>query len=650
MTEFDKNERISEIENRLAELPTGTLTYKTIKGKKQPYLQRTVNGKSISYYIKLENRKEILMEIEERNALADELSRLKKYEQRMMEILSRQPRMKAKYGIGYQDFNDLQESGALYIDKTPFIAEWWESTDALTLITRPRRFGKTLLLSTVDRFFSSNYSNQEVLFKGLAIWKNPKLRKYMGRQPVLFFSFASVKGAKFEDSIWSICSILRGLFDEFSYLSDNPLYSIYREGLLAHDRKYVMNAIAILCEAIYEKCGEKPIVLLDEYDTPIQEAFISGYWDEMMNFMRGFFNASFKSNKYLGKTLLTGIARVSKESLFSDMNNLSVYTVLSEKYAAYFGFTEQEVDDILDFSSIEEKQKVKDFYDGFVFGKINRMFNPWSILCYARERLFKCYWVNTGGTSLLSKLILQGDNSLKLDIETLLKGGSIHKSINENVTFDELYNVSEMIWPLLLCTGYLKAENVKYNLMTEADFKITNHETLLLFRYLVENWFGKINAEYNDFCKYLLVDDVGGMEEFINYIALDMVSFFDVGRRPSEKEPERFYHGLTLGMIVTLKDKYNITSNRESGRGRYDIMLRPLEESLPAIIIEFKVFDPQNEQLLEETATKALEQIIEKEYAKELIASGISETRIRLYGFGFRGKEVAVKGWNYKAQ
>ncbi len=643
MTEFDKNTRISEIENRLSQLPQGTLTYKTIKGKKQPYLQRTENGKSVSYYIKLENREQILMEIEERNELLDELSHLKKYHYKIAEILSRQPRMKVEYGIGYQDFAQLIESEALYIDKTDFIEEWWESKDPITLITRPRRFGKTLMLSTVDYFFSSSYANQKKLFAGLKVWKNKDLRKQMGDHQVVFFSFGSVKGERFEDSVWTICNILWRVYDDFSYLSDNPIYCKYKEGVANNDSRYVEDAIVMLCKAIYDYCGQMPLVLLDEYDTPIQEAFLSGYWDEMISFIRRFFNASFKTNNYLGKTLMTGIARISKESLFSDLNNLSVYTVTSDKYAKYFGFTEQEVDDILDFGSIEEKQKVKDFYDGFSFGGEKSIFNPWSILCYARERLFKCFWIHTGGTSLISKLILQGDNNLKLDIEALLRGESIHKKIDENITFDELYKVSETIWPLLLCTGYLKAENIKYELDVECDLSVTNQETVLLFRDMVEKWFGQVNTEYNNFCKYLLEDDVEGMEEFVNYVALSMVSFFDVGKRPSEMEPERFYHGLVLGMMVTLRDRYSITSNRESGRGRYDIMLCPLEENLPAIIIEFKVFNPKKEQSLEETAENALSQIIDKNYEQKLVDHGIPEDRIRMYGFGFRGKEVVVR-------
>ena len=651
MTGEDRDNRINEIEARLSELPKGTLTYKNIKGKKQPYLQKTEGGKSVSYYIKVNEREKILMELEERRALQNELSLLRTYEAEIAAIMKRQPRIRKTPALGYQYFTDFYEVDGLYIDKTDFIREWWEAKDAITLITRPRRFGKTLMLSTVECFFSKKYANQGVLFEGLQIWNEVSYRKLQGTMPVIFMTLAAVKGKDFDNSMMSIFRFLYQVFDENNYLEnsdklDDKHKEIYREymgAIIRRDYLYVAKALSVLCELLYLHHGINPIILLDEYDTPLQEAYLGGYWDEMIHFMRDFFNSTFKTNKYLGKALLTGITRVAKESLFSDLNNISIYTTTSKKYAQYFGFTEQEVDDILDFTNSSQKQKVKEFYDGFVFGDIKNMYNPWSILCYAREQLFKCYWIDTGGYDLLSRLIIQGDNELKLDLETLLKGDKIHKVINENVTFDELDSSSEMVWPLFLCTGYLKAENVVYNLDMECDLSITNTETLLMFRSMIKKWFSRSQSSYNDFCKYLIQSDVESMEDYMNDVALDMVSFFDVGKLSPKSEPERFYHGLVLGLMVSLKDKYSISSNRESGRGRYDIMLKPLNNDLPAIIIEFKVYNERKEKSLEETAANALRQIEDKQYEKELLSIGIEQSRIRKYGFAFRGKEVIVR-------
>ena len=642
--------RIKEIESRLDKLPKGTLTYKTIKGKRQPYLQRTENGKSVSYYIKVNEREKILMELEERKSLQEELILLKTYQGEIAEIMKRQPRMRKTPAIGYQFFTDFYDVDGLYIDKTGFIKEWWESKDAITLITRPRRFGKTLMLSTVECFFSNKYYNRKELFEGFEVWSDPKYRDIQGTIPVIFMTFAAVKSSNFEGSMMSIYRFIFQIYDEHNYLQDSErldehhkrLFLEYKEEIYNRNYLYAPGAINVLCELLYRHHGIAPIVLLDEYDTPLQEAYLGGYWDEMILFMRDFFNSTFKTNKFLGRALLTGVARVAKETLFSDLNNISIYTSTSEKYAQYFGFTEQEVEDILDFTDSANKQQVKEFYDGFVFGNYTDIYNPWSILCYAREQLFKCYWIDTGGYELLSRLIVEGDNSLKIDLEALLRGERIHKIINENITFNELDGSSDMVWPLFLCTGYLKAENVVYNLDIECDLSITNTETMLMFRSMVKNWFRTVSTAYNDFCKYLLRGDVESMEDFINDVALDMVSFFDVGRKSPKTEPERFYHGLVLGLIVELKDCYYIISNRESGRGRYDIMLKPLQDELPAILIEFKVYNEKKEKTLEDTARQALAQIEERDYARMFMNEGINAGRIKKYGFAFNGKAVMI--------
>lgn len=645
------NKRIKEIEKRLEELPKGTLTYKTINDKKQPYLQRTIDGKTVSYYIKQGERDAIFLELEERRALQEELELLRKYSLKIAEIYMRQPRMAIKYGIGHQNFEDFYNENRMYIDKTEFIKEWWEASETITLITRPRRFGKTLMLSMVEHFFSTQYAGSGAMFDGLSIWRHSEYRKLQGTYPVIFITFAAVKGNSYEQAMSIMPIFFRRIYDDYSYMGEESskldekqkqLYREYYKKLSENDISCLDNALAVLCELIYAYHRTNPILLIDEYDTPMQEGYTYGYWDEMTNFMRTFINKTLKTNRYMGKTLITGITRVAKESLFSDMNNLAVYSVTSSKYAKYFGFTELEVQDILTFADCDEMKKVKEAYDGFTFGNIKNMYNPWSVLCYASERELRPYWNDTGGVKMISKLLARTSIEIKRDFETLLQGGSIHKTINENVTFSELEKDREMIWPLLLCAGYLKADNISFDMYTECDLSITNKETRVTFYQLVQRWFDSSSVEYNDFCKYLLAGDVELMEEFINYISVEMFSFFDVGRRPSEKAPERFYHGFVLGLIAALKDKYAITSNRESGRGRYDIMLLPLSDEYDGIIIEFKVMDEKREDSLEDTAKNALLQIEEKNYAQELISKGIGAERIRKYGFAFCGKEVKI--------
>lgn len=351
---------------------------------------------------------------------------------------------------------------------------------------------------------------------------------------------------------------------------------------------------------------------------------------------------SFKSNAYLDRALITGITNIPKESMFSDVNNIASYTITSTKYADSFGFTEQEVFDCLACQDVAEQQMVKDWYDGFTFGGIKDIYNPWSIINYIGNRQFKPYWVNSGGYNFISQLFLKSKSQNKSDLQLLLEGKSIHKVIDENLTYPELEYNSEAVWSFLVTAGYLRTDNVKIYGEIEADLTITNHETVIMFQKMVKEWFGTVRDEYNAFCNALMQNDIEMMNEYINYVAMEMVSVFDVGRRPSEKAPERFYHGLVLGLVVDLREEYEITSNRESGFGRYDIMMRPKKEGLNGIIIEFKVRDEKREETLEDTLQSAFNQIEEKGYEQELLKTGLSSDGIHKYGFVFEGKEVLV--------
>lgn len=555
--------------------------------------------------------------------------------------------------IGKQDFASLREHNCFYIDKTDFIKEWWNSQDDVTLITRPRRFGKTLNMSMVECFFSVKYAKRLDLFEGLSIEKNAGLRKLQGTYPVLFLSFAAVKTNTYENARRQICSLIASLYDENMYLlNGDTLNEREKKRFQAvtpemNDADAVM-ALQNLCLFLSKYYGKKVIVLLDEYDTPLQESYAYGYWRELTAFTRSLFNATFKTNPYLERAIMTGITRVSKESIFSDLNNLEVITTTSEKYATSFGFTESEVFTALDEAGMSDQcDVVKKWYDGFVFGGKKDIYNPWSITNFLDKRKIDIYWANTSSNSLIGHLIQRGNSAIKEAMEDLLSGKELVTEIDEQIVFDQLDDNMTAIWSLLLSSGYLKinqapkdaaASNQNYHL------SLTNHEVDVMFRRMIDGWFKKYTPNYNAFVKALLADDIRAMNHYINRIALETFSFFDTGKGPSASaEPERFYHGLVLGLMVDLQDKYHITSNRESGFGRYDIMLEPVEiGQSDAIILEFKVIDPESEADLNATVNSALEQIRHKQYDAQLLARGFRPDQIRAYGFAFQGKQVLI--------
>ena len=556
-------------------------------------------------------------------------------------------------GIGKQDFASLREHNCFYIDKTDFIKEWWNSQDDVTLITRPRRFGKTLNMSMVECFFSVKYAKRLDLFEGLSIEKNAGLRKLQGTYPVLFLSFAAVKTNTYENARRQICSLIASLYDENMYLlNGDTLNEREKKRFQAvtpemNDADAVM-ALQNLCLFLSKYYGKKVIVLLDEYDTPLQESYAYGYWRELTAFTRSLFNATFKTNPYLERAIMTGITRVSKESIFSDLNNLEVITTTSEKYATSFGFTESEVFTALDEAGMSDQcDVVKKWYDGFVFGGKKDIYNPWSITNFLDKRKIDIYWANTSSNSLIGHLIQRGNSAIKEAMEDLLSGKELVTEIDEQIVFDQLDDNMTAIWSLLLSSGYLKinqapkdaaASNQNYHL------SLTNHEVDVMFRRMIDGWFKKYTPNYNAFVKALLADDVRAMNHYINRIALETFSFFDTGKVPSaSSEPERFYHGFVLGLMVDLQDNYHITSNRESGFGRYDIMLEPVEiGQSDAIILEFKVIDPESEADLNATVNNALEQIRHKQYDAQLLARGFRPDQIRAYGFAFQGKQVLI--------
>lgn len=559
--------------------------------------------------------------------------------------------MKPVVSIGNQDFRSIRENHNFYIDKTAFIKEWWENQDTVTLITRPRRFGKTLNMSMVENFFSIQSQENGKLFEGLKIWKDESYRAIQGSYPVIFLSFASVKGDTYSDVREGIVQTILDLYARYDYLRQSEALNEKEKAYFDYVKANMSNTIAAmalrrlsLCMNLYY--GKKVLILLDEYDTPLQEAYVKGYWNELTSFMSSLFNYTFKTNPYMERGLLTGITRVSKESIFSDLNNLEIVTTTSNKYSTAFGFTEAEVMNALRLFGLEEQaDEVKNWYDGFCFGSQKDIYNPWSITKYLDTGKFDSYWVNTSSNSLIGKLIQKGTSDIKIAMEDLLEGKTIETAVDEEIIFEQLENNCEAVWSLLLACGYLKVNKASENgAGGNYVLSLTNFEVKNMFRRMIQGWFGNASVRYNDFIKALLSDDIDYMNQYMNQVALQTFSFFDIGKKPADQEePERFYHGFVLGLMVELADKYRITSNRESGLGRYDIVLEPLKKNEMAYVIEFKVHKPKREKDLQETAENALRQIEEKNYDAELLARGIQEERIRHLGFAFSGKTVLIE-------
>ena len=592
--------------------------------------------------------------------------------------------------IGTQDFEKMIQRNCFYVDKTGFIKEWWESEDEVTLITRPRRFGKTLNMSMLNCFFSNKYADRGELFEKLEIWKDGKYREIQGTYPVIFLSFASIKSNNFTDTKNDIVAVINSAFRSHSYLLDSDVLSDAEKEIFESFDRYANNISVdkeIANETVYRALnnlslflsryyGKKVIILLDEYDTPMQEAYVNGYWEELVAFTRSLFNSTFKTNPYLERAIMTGITTaeysavrkfakqtsngsakaetMSKESIFSDLNNLEVVTTLTPKYETAFGFTEEEVFKALDEQGLSDKKNdVKIWYDGFRFGSKNDIYNPWSIINCLDKKKIALYWAESSSNGLINSLVQKGSSNIKMMVEELINGSTINVPIDEQIVFSELDYSEDAVWSLMLASGYLKVvSSEELNLIRESDneyeLALTNREILFMFKKMILRWFSPAKSETNEFIKALISGDIESMNEYMNDVALRTFSSFDTGKHTSEKKaPENFFHGFVLGLMVDQSENYIITSNRESGFGRYDIMLEPKDkqtQKYPGIAIEFKVINPRKENSLEETVEAALKQIEEKNYDAELINRGVKEENIHHYGFAFKSKEVLIDG------
>lgn len=560
--------------------------------------------------------------------------------------------VKKVIGIGKQSFEDIIQSNCFYIDKTSLIKEWWESEDDITLITRPRRFGKTLNMDMLKCFFSNQYRDQGQLFEGLNIWKEEKYQQLQGTYPVIYLSFADVKQTNYKDAVLKIKKIITDVYQQYIELAGwEGLTEVQVRQFQSVDP--YMDDVTAQCALkdlsgyLYRYYEKKVIILLDEFDTPMQEAYIHGYWDEFTAFIRSLFNAAFKTNPYLNRAMMTGITRVSKESIFSDLNNLKVVTTTSEEYATCFGFTQEEVFTALEeFQLAGQKDAVKQWYDGFTFGSQRDIYNPWSITNYLKEKKLLAYWASTSSNDLINRLIQTSKPDVKEFMEELLNEREIVLNFDEQIVFDQLETKENAIWSLMVASGYLKIDKIEYRGILHVPWyhlKITNLETLGMFSEMFTGWFQNTRSNYNAFIKAMLCGNIKEMNAYMNEVALATFSSFDTGSHPSGRtQPERFYHGFVLGLLVELRDQYEVRSNRESGYGRYDVMLIPRQKNQLAFVLEFKVYNAQEELKLEDTVQSALLQIEEKHYDTELIERGISKSKIRHYGFAFEGKKLLI--------
>ena len=567
-----------------------------------------------------------------------------------------------KIPIGISNFRELIKENYYFVDKSMLIKEFIENGAKIILTPRPRRFGKTLNMSMLRYFFDINIKekknllNGEVdysrnLFDGLNIEKDAEIMKMQGEFPVISISFNTVKFNNFQDTMRRIKSLMSELYLKHKYLlENNVLEDIEKEKFNKvinekADSELIATALGNLAKYLYKYFNKEVIVLIDEYDVPIQQGYVSDFYEEIISFERVMFTHVLKDNDYVKKALITGILRVAKESIFSGLNNLEVNTLLNNKFSDKFGFTQEEVDNFLSYYKLEDKKsEVREWYNGYIFGK-NIIYNPWSVLYYAEnyEEGFMPYWINSSANDLIKRLLLKGDQKIKIELEELIAGKSITKAIDENIVMGEVEDSNENIWSFLLLSGYLKTikkETIKGKRVCE--LKIPNEEVHIFFENIVEKWFleSMTSERYEELLRTLTTGDIKSFGALFKGFVINNVSYFDV----SGKEPEKVYHAFVLGMLVSLADTYEVKSNKESGYGRYDVMIIPKDISKQGIIIEFKKINEFLDDTIEDATKEALEQIEEKKYEAELIAKGIKN--IVKLAIVFKNKEVQVTRGN----
>ena len=548
-------------------------------------------------------------------------------------------------GIGESDFKGLRIKDNYYIDKTLYIKHIIDNQSRVILVTRPRRFGKTLNMSTLRYFFDCEKKDTSKLFEGLKIMEQgEKYTSKLGAYPCIYITLKDVRGSNLEEMMLLFQTELNELFiDHANLLKSEKIFDVEKEMFntilnLKGNNIQLQGAIKLLSRMLYREY-EKPVMLfLDEYDVPLQNAYVQGFYDEAIEFFRTFYGTTFKDNQYIEKTVLTGVSRVAKESIFSGANNFRVYTVLDNEFAEDFGITENEMDKIIqDFNIQDDKEEIKKWYDGYKIGDTEGIYNPWSILNYLTDRKLMPYWVNTSSNDLI-KLILKNSSTIKEKIEALLRGEEIIVPVNFETIIVGIEQNEDNIWGLLLGTGYLKITEVVNLAESVYKVKLPNYEIKNLFEGIIRDWFSNkvIGNDLHSILNDLVTLNLYEFERKFIVLVRQMFSFMDVG----ENTAENFYHAFVLGMLVGLKDTYYVNSNRESGFGRYDIMLEPKDKNGNSFVIEFKVLDDLSENTIEQTIENAKKQIIDKKYEDNLIERGFKN--ITKMVFAFNGKDVKM--------
>jgi hypothetical protein len=548
-----------------------------------------------------------------------------------------------KSSIGISDYKKLIEGNFVYVDKTLFIEEVIEKGTELAIIPRPRRFGKTLNMSMLKYFFEKTEEDHSHLFSPYQIWQT-KYRQEQGQYPVIFFTLKEVKQENWEQAHQKLKILIAEEFERHRYLLESPKLSFQEKEsfhlILSKEAHQTdcESSLKWLITWLHRHHGKRVIVLMDEYDAPIHKAYFSGYYSLMIDFMRNWLGAALKDNAYLERAVITGILRIAKEGIFSDLNHSSNFTLFSEEFGDQFGLLEDEVVALLkEYGMQNSLNSVRDWYNGYRIGG-HAIYNPWSILNFVHRKALKPYWVNTSGNELIKEQLIQKGLFFKEDFEKLILGESITKLVDEGLIFASLENSKEAIWGLLLFSGYLTLNNepILDGTLYSSEIKIPNQEILFLFQGLMREYFNEIfPSSWEDLLQDLITGNTKRFSEKFSLLILEIFSSHDI---PKE-EPERVYHAFMLGLLVSLQKDYEIKSNRESGLGRYDLCLFPKKPNTLGIILELK--KAKNSEDLKELASSAITQIEKLEYMTELKSRGIQ--KILALGIAFQGKSVSLQ-------
>ncbi|MDY0217556.1 MAG: AAA family ATPase [Bacteroidales bacterium] len=552
--------------------------------------------------------------------------------------------------IGVDDFKNLRSEDSYFVDKSLFIQELLNDHAEVILFPRPRRFGKTLNMSMLKYFFThENAIKNRQLFKGLAIEKTELFEKHQGKYPVIFLSLKSCKGNNFEMIFKKASEVISATYQSYEELSTSPLLAAHEKEIIQliieqkADIAELTSSLKLLSDYLFKIHQKKVIILIDEYDTLIHEAYLNGFYDTAIDFLKTLLGNALKGNSNLQKAVITGILRISKESMFSDLNNMKVYSVLSEKHNKAFGFTQNEIDQMLkDYHLENQSDNVKKWYNGYYFGNLD-IYNPWSILNFIDEKgRFNNYWINTSSNDLVHSFIRKSDQTVKQKIGMLINNDEVYSIIDENISFKNIDTSAETIISFFLQTGYLKAKYVgKERLKNNYKIEIPNNELRIIYQDVIQKWFDDTvgSSDLNEMLKALTNGDIALFNRILSKFMSESLSYFNLPKKT--KDVERIYQAFLLGILISLRDDYEITSEKESGYGRYDIAIVPKDKSKKAIIMELKTIDDFNGDTIDQTLDSALKQIEDRNYEAAVRQQGCQN--IMKIAITFDGKRVWTK-------